>query len=225
MAYLLHKIPLDIILFTREYLYPDPKSIASLHDDLTSEDNFLRQEAKWSWRNFLSMSMNKHWQEIRRRALIFSLNKYETRKYLTQAVFRNYVNSLVLNPANQVELEIGKYVISTYSWSNEVLELNPIGYLNIFFLADQKCLPRLPYLHTLMISHDIEITHLDSLPSLTTLCFTNLTKLVSVDLPRLVTLRINCELFFIDGFGLFPLEQLTDLSCRIDFDPAPLFPR
>jgi hypothetical protein len=76
-----------------------------------------------------------------------------------------------------------------------------------------------------MISHDIEITHLDSLPSLTTLCFTNLTKLVSVDLPRLVTLRINCELFFIDGFGLFPLEQLTDLSCRIDFDPAPLFPR
>jgi hypothetical protein len=74
MAYVLHKIPLDIILFTREYLYPDWKSIDSC-DGLTAEEKFLLEEAKWSWRNFLSMSKNKHWQEVRRHAMIFSLNR------------------------------------------------------------------------------------------------------------------------------------------------------
>jgi hypothetical protein len=130
-----------------------------------------------------------------------------------------------VNPANQVELNIGKHKNYTYSWSNVVLELNPIGYLNISFLADQNLFPRLPYLHSLVISHNIEITRLQDLPSLATLSLTNLTKLVSVDLPRLVTLRVNCDLLFINSFALFPLEQLTNLSCRIAFDPAPLIPR
>jgi hypothetical protein len=222
---MIDKIPLDIVLFTRDYLYPDPKSIASLRE-VDSEESFLSQEAKWSWRNFLSMSKKKHWKEIRRQVMIFALNKYESHKYFTKPDFRNYVNSLVLNPGNQVELKIGKHKNFTYSWSNEVLELNPIGCLNIEFLADQKCFPRLPYLHTLIISGDIEISHLQDLPSLITLQLTArtiVTELVIVDLPRLLTLRIDGDLSM-NSFALFPLEQLTDY-CSIRFDPAPLIPR
>jgi hypothetical protein len=71
-----------------------------------------------------------------------------------------------------------------------------------------------------VISGNIEITRFRDLPSLTTLQLTartNVTKLVSVDLPRLVTLRIDGDLSM-NSFALFPLEQLKDLYCSIRFD-------
>jgi hypothetical protein len=227
----LYELPLEIFLYIRNYLYHVDNNILALADrnDDLFEEKFMTHEAKWSWRNFLSSSRNPNWQEIRKQIMIFSLNKYETRKYLTNADFRSCVNRLVAFPAKQVELSVASHTFSYYSFSNKTLELNPAVRIHLSFYSEEKCLPRCPFLQALIISGGIKITRLMDLPNLTALHLTGdsyVAGTVCIDLPQLSVLRIDCPVND-DTFSLFPLEQVKELSfaCHIHTDLSKFLPR
>jgi hypothetical protein len=163
----LHELPLEIFLYIRDYLYPDDNNIIAVPERRNDsfEEKFMTYEAKWSWRNFLSSCRNPNRQQIRKQTMIFSLNKYETRKFLTNSDFRSFVNRLVTFPAKQVALTVAPHTFSCYySFSNKELELYPVASLCLTFFSEEKCLPRLPFLQTLIISGGIKIVRLMDLP-------------------------------------------------------------
>jgi hypothetical protein len=52
----------------------------------------VRKEAKWSWKNFLSVSNIQQWKFIRQNAMIWCLNAYESKKYLEDDLFFKCLN-------------------------------------------------------------------------------------------------------------------------------------
>jgi hypothetical protein len=103
-------LPIEVLLITREFLHEQIQLVWL--DDL---QNFVRNESERSWRSFLSMSKAEDWLRIRKHCMIWTLNRYESTKYLQDNLFKSYLDTKMNDPARQLHLTfhgIGKMIPS-----------------------------------------------------------------------------------------------------------------
>jgi hypothetical protein len=209
-------LPLEIFQLIRNYLFV-VGTVESLSKNFSFPDEkFLIQESKWSWNNFLSMSKQSNWQQIRRHTMIWSLNRLETRKFLTELSFRNYIHDKVEQPGQQIELQLQKLFVADH-FPTHVFETNSLLFLSLsgFASVTAKTLPAISNLRGLSLEGN-NLSHLNSFPCLRILHLLNFHSInlqPHLDLPSLSTLRVDCNCG-ISGktLSLFPLEQLQELS-------------
>jgi hypothetical protein len=212
----MNDLPLEIFLYTRDYLHPR-KSVEVLRKYDDFNERCIRQEAKWSWRNFLSMSTHEYWQVIRRHAIILSLNKYESRKYLLKESFRNSVNAIVADPSKQLELIVEASPSLPYSSMMEVLMASSVSGLFSSSIQFEKIpIPNIHSLQTLIISQGLpyQTNHEMSFPNLRVLHLGERNRPIHSNLgnfPHLSVLRIDCFVS-VNCLNSFPLEQLEELA-------------
>jgi hypothetical protein len=99
-------LPIEVLLTTREFLHEEIQLVWL--DDL---QNFIRNESERSWRNLLSVSKAEDWLRIRKHCMIWTLNRYESAKYLQETLFKSYLDIKMSDPARQLHLNfhgIGK---------------------------------------------------------------------------------------------------------------------
>jgi hypothetical protein len=85
-------LPIDVLLLIRSALFPD---VIEVNPTLTSSavEIFIGEEAEWSWRNLMSVRGSSNWKQIRRHAMIWNLNQSTSKRYLTDAVFQEYIDA------------------------------------------------------------------------------------------------------------------------------------
>jgi hypothetical protein len=105
-------LPIEAILEIRKFLYRAPIFSRKLYD----YNDFIEKENCWSWRNFLSVSNRQEWRAVRKHAMIWSLNRYETKKYLEDDVFRSNLDHLIMGSKQKMQLILligaGTYLLS-----------------------------------------------------------------------------------------------------------------
>jgi hypothetical protein len=213
---LMNDLPLEIFLYTRDYLHPE-KSVEVLRKYDSFDERCITQEAKWSWRNFLSMSTHEYWQVIRRHTIILSLNKYESRKYLLKESFRNSVNAVIADPSKQLELTVEASPSLPYSSMMEILMTSSVSSLFSSSIQFEKIpIPNISSLHTLIISQGLpyQTSHELSFPNLRVLHLGERNRPIHSNLgnfPLLSVLRIDCFVS-VNSLNAFPLEQLEELA-------------
>jgi hypothetical protein len=209
-------LPLDIFQLIRNYLF-----VVGTTDSLRKNysfpyEKFLIQESKWSWNNFLSVSKQSHWQQIRRHVMIWSLNKLESQKFLINTSFRNYIHDKVEQPGQQIELQLEKLFVADHLLFH-AFETNSLLLFSLSGLSSvtAKVLPVMTNLRGLSLEGN-NLSHLNSFPYLTVLHLLNFNSInlqQPLDLPSLSTLCVNCSCGFSGKtLSLFPLEQLQELS-------------
>jgi hypothetical protein len=94
-------LPIETVLEIRGFLYPNDRRFST---HLLSYNKFIENENCWSWRNFLSVSNCEEWRSNRKDAMIWSLNKYEIKKYMEDDSFRAKINLRVDGAKQKVQL-------------------------------------------------------------------------------------------------------------------------
>jgi hypothetical protein len=122
--------PVELYFVIRDSL------ICYLPEDVDRSDpieNYLRQENIRSWRNFLGMRSDSDWEYIRKKAMIWSLNRCESEKYFNCPLFQR---SLHKNVSNSEQLRCCSILHRSYT----VRQLNTgmIGYLCIEWYKGKK---------------------------------------------------------------------------------------
>jgi hypothetical protein len=121
-------LPIEVFLETRSFLYPDglhcPKPSPQYHD-------FISKENCWSWRNFLSISNRQGWRAVRKAAMIWSLNRYEIKKYLEDDSFRAMFNNLVMGSRQTLEFILSNAVEYSLTQLRIALDTSYVGRISI----------------------------------------------------------------------------------------------
>jgi hypothetical protein len=206
-----HDLPIEIFLYLRNYLFT-VNTVDSAGSYKSFEEKFVVQESKWSWNNFLSMSKNSNWLTIRRQTMVWSLNQFETQRYLTDIDQRSYINSRIADPGRQ----LGCFAITSSHFADKLFDTNPISFLTLRMLSTDISLSSIQSLRCLTLSYCPELTSLQGFPNLVALSIAPCDKLSFVDLPLLSVLRIENrtpEMYL----SVFPLEQLKELSFLLCF--------
>jgi hypothetical protein len=170
-------ISTDLLPVIRSYLYAFRFAEG---DDVDEFESFVRQDSERSWRNFLVASNSKSWRTMRKETRIWCLNERNFRKYLTNDVFRKYLNDRMANPSQQLHCRLynGVKVPNLNSKVAEIVGNSNIGCINI----RGYCLPELSFsrsLRTLSLGWcyfferlgdfpGLEILHLRECPGLKT---------------------------------------------------------
>jgi hypothetical protein len=71
-------------------------------DYADSYERLTQEEQLRNWRNVLSMSNHESWKTIRKSTMLWSLNYYESMKYLEDDVFRVYLHERMVDPGFQL---------------------------------------------------------------------------------------------------------------------------
>jgi hypothetical protein len=206
-----HDLPIEVFLYLRNYLFT-VNTVDSAGSYKSFEEKFVVQESKWSWNNFLSMSKNTNWQTIRRQTMVWSLNQFETQRYMTDIDQRSYINRRIADPSRQ----LGCFAIASSHFVDKLFDTNPISFLTLRMLSTDVSLSSIQSLRCLTLSYCPELTSLQGFPNLVALSIAPCDKLSFVDLPLLSVLRIENrtpEMYL----SVFPLEQLKELSFLLCF--------
>jgi hypothetical protein len=189
------QLPIELFFIIRDHLFRD---VAACNQSFNSWfDVFSQNDSRRSWRNFLSASATKIWKLVRRTTMVWSLDCFQSKKYLTNKIYREYLLNRMFRPSEQLQLRIGhsKPIVDirnqpiVFSWIPRPLSLG---------------------LHTLKICHCQTITRLGDLKTLKVLILENCKSLVFVGkMGRIKSLSLS-EV----GVNLlrrFPLETIEHL--------------
>jgi hypothetical protein len=161
-------VPNDVLLIIRSYLF----IFRVKERDVEELETFLRQESERSWRNFLSASNSESWKVIRKETRIWSFNERNFRKYLSNDLFRQYVNERMVNSVQQLRCCLYTCGEETclISFSSLVMEMSNIGCINIlqYNFSD---FPSSRILHTLSLGLCSALERIGEFPNLDTLSF------------------------------------------------------
>jgi hypothetical protein len=203
-------IPNDVLLIIRSYIF-----IFRLDDvveaDVDELESFLRQEPERSWRHFLAVSNSQSWRRVRNELGIWSLNEKSFRKYLTDDLFRRYVNERMVNPVQQLNCRSidCETMPSASPLVAEMAATSSAGYINIY----EYSLPEFPssqFLLSLSVRSSFPLERLGDFPNLVTLQLwecPGLTTVGKMDILKQLYLKdISARVV-----SQFPLEQLEKL--------------
>jgi hypothetical protein len=199
---MVNRLPVDIFFILRDYLFNPSDNFSEKWGLREAFDKYSRSEARWSWRNFLSVSHNPTWRLIRKITMVWNLSKDSSRKYLVNDEFRNFVNSQMTQPDHQLFL-------SFFSIESKSRIRNGVCIPSYYSSA----LSNLEYLHSLRITNCDLVTHLSGCSKLKLLTLACCRNLISVDeLPHLRELNF---VWMPNGvLTCFPLENLLVLKIR-----------
>jgi hypothetical protein len=202
-------LPTEVVLEVRTFLFPNELQFSR---QLYHYDDFILKENCWSWRNFLSVSNRPEWRLTRHDAMIWSLNKYQIKKYMEDDSFRSLIN---LRSATTQKLQLVLPDFRCYSFTHlkTSLDTSCIGFISIssYELAE---FPSCKSVHTLILqSFNQKLTSLGSYENLKILELSGGLVLSSIGMMQ--KLLFLC----LDGIGsscLFPLEQLISFQLLSD---------
>jgi hypothetical protein len=210
----MRELPLEIIFLIRNFLLPIFEYEVFGRGESDSMKKFLLQESFWSWRNFLSVRNDTHWKSIRKTTRIWTLNRFESGKYLKDALFRNYIHENMSNSEQlYCRLWNGARPIKSYPLFHEKLnEILDIGMLGSLYLREYSgtALPSCVSLRVLYIQY-CRLNKLGSYPKLQVLNLLFCEDIESIgEMSQLSSLSFT----YTDAQILpsFPLEQLEELS-------------
>jgi hypothetical protein len=203
------RLPVDLLILIRSYLHHLVLSSFVENDDI---EHFQHHECRRSWRNFLSVSNCHSWKAVRRETMIWTLNAFESLKYLKDGSFKTYVNERMIFPAQQLYLNLkGKRSRS----SSLLVFVGRLSNCNLMSLSvDSPDITELPSNHRLKVLNIYNCERLKRLGDYPHL--EHLQILVCDRLSVLGEMR-NLEQLKLFEFGKvalasFPLETLTKLN-------------
>jgi hypothetical protein len=191
-------LPADVVLEIRSFLYSD--SAGSLCD----YDGFIAKENCWSWRNFLSVSNSEEWRSVRKDTMIWSLNKYESKRYLRDNSFRAIINDRVQGSKQKIALIYPDPMVYSLTQLHTVLDTSYIGLISVsnYRFTD---FPSCRSVHTIILHSTAQLRSLGSYENLAVLKLIGGSFLASIGrMGKLVALALNS----VRTSCLFPLEQL-----------------
>jgi hypothetical protein len=201
-------LPTEIVLEIRSFLDPNQRKISG---KLYHYDDFILKENCWSWRNFLSVSNKEEWRSVRKEAMIWSLNKYEIKKYMEDDLFRAKINDMDSKQKIQLILQN----CNTYSLTQLQISLD-LGHIGLIDISNYEFpeFPSCKSVQTLILhSENNELRILGNYENLKTLELINASTLTSIgSMEKLLHLSLGQ----VRGSCLFPLEQL--ISFHLHFD-------
>jgi hypothetical protein len=169
----------------------------------------MLREAKWSWQNFLSVGNSVAWKIIRKTVMIWSLNSYESKKYLEDESFFSYINSRTANLHQQLRSRTANLhqqlrlclrgPSSLYTLVVERLSFLHVGEINIFNYTGD-IFPSSRSLHTLQLRGCDKLTTLGD--------YENLEVLEMNSCPRLASIGR------VDGLSVLILVWNLSLCCH-----------
>jgi hypothetical protein len=164
-------LPLDIISQIQHYFFSllvmDPAPFSETNMD--EMETFYLQESNRSWRNFLNVSQNEHWQFVKRSTMIWSLNALASRKYLDELPFRTYISERMANPGMQLILKNPDLESPSFVSLQHELTMNAVGFLSLHCVSD--ALPSCASLHVLFLDNCPGLISLGEYKNLKTLKF------------------------------------------------------
>jgi hypothetical protein len=87
------ELPVELYFVIRDFLICYPLEVDV--DPFNRIEHYFRQENNRSWRNFLSVRSDLDWELIRKKTIIWSLNKYESEKYLNDPLFQQSLHKKI----------------------------------------------------------------------------------------------------------------------------------
>jgi hypothetical protein len=203
-------LPTEVVLEIRNFLYPKDHKFRKW---LIDYNEFIPKENCWSWRNFLSVSNREEWRAVRRDAMIWSLNKHETKKYMEDAEFRAIINLRVDGTKQKIQLVIPDFS-SCYSFTQlkTSIDTDCIGVISITRYQFSE-FPSCRCVQTLTLKCVANLKKLGSYANLEVLELFGSSTLESIGkMEKLVCLSLDD----IGSSCLFPLEQLISFQSLYD---------
>jgi hypothetical protein len=204
-------LPLEIILLIRNFLIRIFEYDVVDRGEIDSIEKYVIQEGCWSWRNFLSVRKDTNWNLIRKRARIWTLNRFESDKYLKDASFRNYIHEN-MSDSEQLHCQLAARACSVEfsPLFNETLNIGMLGslYLRVYCEAE---LPSCASLRVITLQQCNQLRKLGNYPKLHTL---NLLFCGCIDSIGEMNQLSSISFHQTDTRILpsFPLEQLEELA-------------
>jgi hypothetical protein len=203
----LTRLPVEVFIIIRDALV----DISDFnHDKWTPSsdlEEYLRKECGWSWRNFLVASGSVFWKNIRRTAMIWDLNRDFSRKYLVNNEFKNYLQSLMYRPDQQLQLRLHQIESKEITRKDVLFPLYPSSEIS-----------GIGFLHTLVLSQCPELVSLGDFESLKILKISDCHQIRSVGrMPNLAELSLEVESTHL--LSLCPLESLVKLKIKFLYPP------
>jgi hypothetical protein len=204
-------LPTDLMILIRDYLiFLNLKTLPFFLSETTSlnMEKYILQENHWSWMNFLSMRKSEDWQIIRKSTMIWSLNNYESERYLKNGSFHDYLNSQMIGSSRQLHFHLRGFPMEYITFA---LGKN----IGLLCCADAfgMQLSSLDSLHTLILSNCKELMRLGDAPNLKVLYVHKCLSLESFgEMKNLEVLHLETTSF--SFFPSFPLETLKELSLK-----------
>jgi hypothetical protein len=204
-------LPLEIILLVRNFLIHIFEYEVVERGELDSIEKYVIQEGFWSWRNFLSVRNDANWNLIRKRARLWNLNRFESEKYLKDALFRNYIHENMLN-SEQLHCKLAARTrpVEFSPLLKETLNIGMLGslYLTVYFEAE---LPSCSSLRVITLQQCSQLKKLGNYPKLQTLNLLFCGCIDSVgEMSQLSSISFHHTNTRI--LPSFPLEQLEELA-------------
>jgi hypothetical protein len=202
------RLPIEVILEIRGFLCPNEPRFTTL---AFSYDDFILKENCWSWRNFLSVSNREEWRSLRKDAMIWSLNKFESKKYIDDDSFRPSMDNRVTGSKQKIQLFLPNVDEYSLTQLKSSLDTSYIGFISIlnYKLAE---FPSCRSVEILILHSLREIKKLGSYENLKMLELRGWSTLESIgDMRKLSFLSLNSL-----KSCLFPLEQLLSFQLLND---------
>jgi hypothetical protein len=202
-------IPNDVLLIIRSYIFIF-RLDDSVEDGRDELESFWQREPERSWRQFLAISNSQCWKGVRKELRVWSLNQKSFRKYLTNDLFRQYINEQMINPVLQLNCcAIGVKEPSISSLVAELVAECSIGCIHMFCYRISE-FPSSQFLLSLSIKISTALQRLGDFPSLEILQLRECERLTTVG--KMGNLK-QLHLRDVDKSVIpqFPLEQLEKL--------------
>jgi hypothetical protein len=202
-------IPNDVLLIIRSYLFIF--RLENVAEDGRDElESFWQQEPERSWRQFLAISNSQCWKGVRKELRVWSLNQKSFLKYLTNDLFRQYINEQMINPV--LQLNCCAIAVKEPSISSLVADMvaeSSIGCIHMFCYRLSE-LPSSQFLQSMSVKLSSALQRLGDFPCLETLQLRECERLTTVG--KMNNLK-QLHLRDVDEGVIpqFPLEQLEKL--------------
>jgi hypothetical protein len=195
---MISRLPVELFIVIRDHLFQLLELRPPFDIDENVED-FNEDDSRRSWRNFLSVSRKRTWLLLRNQTMVWSLNRDESRKYVSDGNFRRDLMQRMKLPHKQLQLLLYGNSLGTEFQSN---------WNDPFF-------PPIREACTIKLVH-CDITYLTDLKTVQSLTVDCCTKLHSVEcfetLSCLSVHNNECDLL-----SMFPLEKLEKISIKHSF--------
>jgi hypothetical protein len=205
MAARIHRLPLELFRLIREFL--SVTSLLGCPQDGSDLDRFIFQECQQNWRNFLSLSNGEVDRSLRRHLLIWSLNQLESKRYLQEESFRNFLLHR-MNDASQLHCKWG--LKGRFCWDKLDLRDIPVVLSTI-------------HLNQLIID-GLDVHELPSSESLQSLFVRDCSKLVRMgSYKKLIQLKI-CHCRYLQAIEYVESLSTFHYECRLECSPEMFHP-
>jgi hypothetical protein len=131
----------ELFIVIRDHLFQLSELRPPFDIDENVED-FNKDDSRRSWRTFLSVSKTRTWQLVRKHTMIWSLNCVNSEKYITDEIYKSYLQERMNLPHKQLQLQFSNVFRRNSSIPNilSISELSTLKLLHedIIHLADLK---------------------------------------------------------------------------------------